>query len=318
MNSDKLMQVENVANGEPMSATEQRSRFVSDIIVLTKARLITLVLVTTFIGFCMASGDKLHWILLLHTLIGTAFIAAAAGVLNQVLEHRVDKLMKRTRNRPLPAGRMRRSSALLFGVVMATIGFVYLALFVNMLSAWLALATLGIYIFLYTPLKRFTWLCVTVGAVSGAIPPMVGWTAVRPDLTHLDVAGAAGAAGAWILFGVLFLWQMPHFLSLAWVYRDDYAGAGFVMLRKYDTSGFTTALESLLYTLALALVTFLPSILHMVQPIYFFGAVICNAGIFYCAVKFMIERSRPNARRLFLSSIIYLPVILILMVCTKA
>ena len=299
---------DHIANGEPAHTESATPGFWGDLFILTKARLITLVLVTTFIGFCMASRGSLNWLLLIHTFLGTAFVAASAGTLNQVLEHRIDRLMKRTRNRPLPAGRMKLSTAIFLGVSFALIGVFYLAIAVNWTSAILALATLAIYIFLYTPLKRFTWLCVTVGAVSGAIPPMVGWTAVRPNFHD---------AGNWILFGVLFIWQMPHFLSLAWVYRDDYANAGFVMLRRYDERGLHTSLESLFYTVALAVVTILPVSLHMVRPIYLYFAIVCNAWILYCAVRFVIDRSRANGRRLFFASIIYLPIILALMVAFK-
>lgn len=281
---------------------------VSDLIALVKARLSLLVIVTTFVGFCMASHGRFDWLLLVNTVAGTTLAACAASVLNQFIEANADRLMERTRHRPLPAGRMRHGHALLIGVTLGILGVAWLRLTVNALSAALALATILIYIGIYTPLKRKTPFCTIMGAVSGAIPPMIGWVSVRPSLD----------LGAWILFGILFTWQMPHFLAIAWMYRDEYAQAGFVMLRRDDLSGCATAMQSLLYTLALSIVTFIPYFCHLNSGVYFAGAVLLDAAMLFCAVQFLFQRSRPSARRLFFTSISFLPLILGLMVLTKA
>ncbi len=283
-------------------------RFMDDIAVLTKARLSSLVLITTFVGFCMASHQGIDWLILLHTLIGTALVAASAAVLNQLMETKVDRLMERTKDRPLPSGRVTGSSALLMGTLMAVAGFLYLALAVNLLSAYLAAATIFIYLALYTPLKRKTSFCVIVGAVSGAIPPLIGWTAARSSF----------GAGSWILFGVLFLWQIPHFLSIAWMYRDEYAQAGFVMLRRNDICGVKTATEGLLFTLGLILVTLIPVAMSTATVLYFVGAIVLGALLLGFSAQFLFQRTRASARRLFFATIFYLPILLGLMVFTKA
>jgi protoheme IX farnesyltransferase len=287
---------------------EPEQGIVSDLLALTKARLSFLVVVTTFVGFCMASGASLDWVRLFHAVLGTTLSAAAAAVLNQLIESNVDRLMERTRYRPLPAGRMRPGTALAIGLGLAVVGVGYLALTTNGLSAALAALTVAIYLFLYTPLKRKTSLCTLAGAVSGAIPPVIGWTAARPSP---DV-------GAWVLFGVLFTWQMPHFLAIAWMYRDEYAQAGFVMLKREDRSGDATALESLLFTLALCAITIVPFTTGMNSGIYLGGALALDALLLGFAAHFLMQRDRQTARRLFFASILYLPLLLGLMVFTRA
>jgi protoheme IX farnesyltransferase len=290
------------------AAEESVPGMLADLMTLTKARLSSLVLVTTFVGFCMGSGEGVDWFLLLRTLFGTALVAGAAAVLNQFAEKDVDRLMKRTKGRPLPAGRMQRSTALGLGVLLAVAGLIYLANRVNPLSAILAASTLAIYLLLYTPLKRRTSFCIMVGAISGGIPPMIGWVAAHGSIE----------AGAWVLFGILFLWQMPHFLAIAWMYRDEYAGAGFVMLRRNDIGGRATAQESLWCTLALIAVSLLPLAFGLVRPIYLAGTLLCGTMLLACALQFLTARTRPSARRLFLASIIYLPLVLGLMVLSKS
>ena len=279
-----------------------------DLMMLAKARLSTLVLVTTSVGFCMGSVGDFDWFLLLRVLFGTAMVAGSAAVLNQFIERKVDRLMDRTKDRPLPAGRMQPTTALGLGVLLAVAGFIYLMDRVNTPAALLAAATLAVYLLFYTPLKRRTSFCVTVGAISGGLPPMIGWAAARGSVD----------AGAWILFGVLFFWQMPHFLAIAWMYRDEYAQAGFVMLSRCDIDGLCTARKSLLSTIALTLVTLLPISLKMVTPWYLAGALVCDAALLFCAVLFLLHRDRPSARRLFFASISYLPLLLGLMVFAKA
>jgi heme o synthase len=300
--------MENVIDTVQLPAEAASPGLVGDVCTLTKARLSTLVLITTLVGFLMAAGPKIEWLVLASAMFATALVAASAAILNQVIEANVDRLMDRTKNRPLPTGRMKISSAVALGVAFAVVGSVWLALAANMLSACLSIATLLIYIFLYTPLKRKTSLCTLVGAVSGAIPPVIGWTAARPSLD----------AGAWILFGVLFLWQMPHFLSIAWLYRDEYAQAGFVMLRRNDVGGHCTARASLLFTIALTVVTLLPAFAGLVSMPYFFGALACDVLLLACAVQFVLHRNRASARRLFFASICYLPFVLGLLVFAKS
>jgi protoheme IX farnesyltransferase len=282
---------------------------VSDLMMLTKARLTMLVVITTFVGFCMASGSPIDWLLLFDTLLGTLLVAASAAVFNQFIEIKVDRLMERTKVRPLPAGRMKPKSAFWIGLAMGAAGILYLALTVNLFATGLALATWSIYLFIYTPMKRRTCFCITVGAVAGAIPPVIGWVAVP---------GVHGSNGAWILFGILFLWQIPHFMAIAWMYHDEYAQAGFVMLRRNDIGGFATAFESLFYTVALTIVTLLPSFFKMTNMVYFGGALLFNAIMLLCAIQFLMHRDRMSARRLFFASILYLPCVLGLLVFTKA
>ena len=280
----------------------------TDLMTLTKARLSLLVIVTTFVGFCMASDGSPDWLRLFHAVGGTALVAAAAGVLNQRIETNVDRLMERTRNRPLPAGRMKPATALVLGLALGIAGTAWLWLTTNALAASLAAATIVIYIAFYTPLKRRTSLCTIVGAVSGAIPPVIGWTAVRPSFD----------LGAWVLFGILFTWQMPHFLAIAWMYRDEYAQAGFVMIRRDDLTGSHTATQSLLYTLALLVITALPFFAGLNSSLYLVLALLLDAVMLVCDLRFLFERSRSTARTLFFASIFFLPLILGLMIFTKS
>ena len=281
---------------------------VSDFAQLTKARLSLLVLITTFVGFCMASGEKLDWLRLIHTLIGTALVAGGGAALNEVMEIDVDGLMARTRNRPLPASRMSGPVALGIGIVMAGAGVLYLGFTANPVAASLAAATLCIYLGLYTPMKRRTSLCTTVGAISGALPPVIGWAAVD---------GSFGL-GAWVLFGILFSWQMPHFLAIAWMYREEYAGAGLRMLRRGDRAGAVTALLALLFSVVLTAITLVPVFAKSAGPLYLAGALAFDLFLLICATRFLLDRTRAAARRLFFASIIFLPGLLCLMVFTRS
>lgn len=283
---------------------------VNDLLTLTKARLSLLVVITTFVGFCMASGPHLHWVLLLHTIGGTTLAAAAAAALNQWMESHVDRLMERTRHRPLPAGRMKPHQALRFGLVLAIGGVAWLGATAGVLSAALAAATVCIYLLLYTPLKRRTAWCTIVGAVSGAIPPVIGWTAAQTPPQELGI-------GAWTLFGILFTWQMPHFLAIAWMYRDEYAQAGFVMLKRADRSGSRTALISMLFTIALCVLTWVPFATGMASGVYLAIALVLDLVMLFCAGRFVVDRSRTAARSLFFASILFLPLLLGTMVFTK-
>lgn len=287
------------ANAEP--------GILADLMDLTKARLNMLVLITTFVGFWMGAPGAIEWARLIQAMLGTALCAASAAALNQLWEVKIDALMPRTAGRPIVAGRMKKSAAFWIAIALGVVGGGWLWLAVNALSAALAVSTILIYVLLYTPLKRVSAWCTLVGAVSGAIPPVVGWAAANP---HLSL-------GAWVLFGVLFAWQMPHFLAIAWMYRDQYRGAGLVMLKSDDHTGFPTAITSLLFTLFLTAVTLVPFNAGLGSSIYLGGALLLDSVFFLAALHFCADRSRPVARRLFFASIIYLPLILGLMVFTK-
>ena len=291
-----------VAVPEPQSYT-----LLDDLMMLTKARLTMLVLLTTAMGFGFGSTHGMDWFLFFRVMFGTAFVAASASVLNQFIERKVDRLMGRTKERPLPAGRMAPGTALGLGVLLAVAGLIYLMNRVSPLCAALAGGTLAIYVALYTPMKRKSAWCVTIGAISGAIPPVVGWAAATGSLGR----------GAWIVFGILFFWQMPHFLSLAWMYRDEYAQAGFFMLRRRDIAGIKAATESLLCAAALTAVTLLPVLFGMAHAIYVPAALACDGWLLTCAALFLAHRSRASARRLFLASILYLPLVMGLLVACR-
>jgi len=279
----------------------------SDLKEMSKPGITLMVVLTAGLGFLLAGGEKFSFVLLVATLVGTGLVSAGASVLNQVLEREPDALMRRTANRPLPAGRMDPDTALLFGVTVAVAGLAELALAVNLMTALLGAAALTGYVFVYTPLKRITSLATIVGAVPGAIPPMMGWSAVRG---RLDPA-------AWVLFGILFFWQMPHFLAIAWLCREDYARGGFPMLTVSDTTGSRTARQMILYGVALIPVSLLPSVLGLMGTLYFVCALIL--GLVYLGFSFGFARTRSNsgARWLMLSSILYLPAILLIMLLDR-
>ena len=274
---------------------------------LAKVRLIALVLVTTAVGFAMADAGPFWGARLAWTLLGTGLAAAGSMALNQWLETDRDALMERTRNRPLPAGLLSRRHALAFGMVVAAAGLVVLALLVNLLTALLGLIVVVLYAAVYTPLKSRTPLCTLAGAVCGAIPPMMGWSAA---------AGGLGF-GAWLLAGVLFLWQIPHFLALAWLYRDDYRRGGFRMLPVLDPEGRVTAAFALVYTAALVPVTLAAAAGGLAGRAYGAGAVALGAAFLLAGIGLARSRSSASARRLFLASLIYLPLLLGLMVADR-
>jgi protoheme IX farnesyltransferase len=280
---------------------------VADLWQLTKPGITRLVLVTTAVGYYLGSTESFDWALLFHALLGTGLLAAGTNALNQYAERRVDGEMKRTRNRPLPAGRISPALALLFSTGISVIGTLYLGLLVNPLTAVLGAAALLVYIFAYTPLKRRTWWCTVVGAVPGAIPPMMGWTAVTG---HVDVL-------AWVLFGIVFFWQMPHFYAIGWMYRQDYARAGFPMLPVVDEAGERTARQIIAYTVALVTVSVLTSVLGLTGAVYFVGAVTLGLAFLGLGVALAVSRTGMHARRLFFGSVLYLPVLLVLMVVDK-
>ena len=293
------------------SAVQTRLRPASaaaDLSELVKARLSLLTVATAMAGFALGVQEAWSWLLLAATLVGTALSAAGAAALNQWWERDPDARMKRTRDRPLPAGRMSPSDALLAGTVLSVSGVLCLGLFANVLAATLAALTIIFYILVYTPLKRVTSLNTIIGAVPGALPPLIGWTAAR---------GSINAEGL-TLFAILFLWQMPHFLAIAWLYRADYAQAGFKMLSEHDKTGAVTGRQAFIYALALLAVSLLPSVFFDYSAVYFYGALLLGAGFASMAANFAASGgSIPAARWLFLGSIAYLPLLLGLMVLAR-
>jgi protoheme IX farnesyltransferase len=240
--------------------------------------------------------------------LGTAAAAAGAAALNQWWEHRLDALMHRTQSRPVPAGRMRPIEALLIGAALSILGVTYLAFVCNALSAALAAITIIVYIFAYTPLKRVSTFNTALGAVPGALPPMVGWAAARGTL----------GAGAWMLFAILFFWQLPHFFAIAWMYRDDYARAGFQMISSDDPTGARSASQSVFFCMILFIVAALPAFIQMATVFYLIAAWILGGVFIAMAMRFLKTRAPSDARRLFLTSIIYLPLLLGALVLSKA
>jgi protoheme IX farnesyltransferase len=279
----------------------------ADMVELTKPRITMMVVVTAGIGLLLASGGRVPMALVLHALFGTGLVAAGSAALNHVLERDIDARMTRTANRPLPAGRMHPDFALTLGVGLSVTGLAELTLGVNLLTAILGAAALAGYVFVYTPLKKITPLATVVGAVPGAIPPMMGWTAVTESLDP----------GAWVLFAILFLWQLPHFLAIAWMCREDYARAGFPMLPVIQPDGRSTARQMVLYGAALLPVSLLPSALGLTGATYFLGAI--GLGLFFLAmcVAFAVSLSALAARRVLLASVLYLPAVLAVMVLDR-
>jgi protoheme IX farnesyltransferase len=280
---------------------------VTDYYELTKPRMNALVVVTTAVGFYLGSRGLEDWKLLLHTILGTALTAAGASVLNQYIERDLDARMPRTANRPLPGGRISPIEALTLGVIFSMAGVLYLVAMVNPLAAMLATVTLGTYVFLYTPLKTRTSLCTVVGAIPGAIPPMIGFAAAQGQLSP----------AAWALFSILFIWQLPHFLAIAILYRDDYAQGGMQMLPVLDERLSLTGRQIVLWSLALIPVSLFPSVVGLTGLSYFITAVVLGLLMLYCGVRCAITRQRVDARRLFFASIIYLPALLGAMMLTK-
>jgi protoheme IX farnesyltransferase len=281
----------------------RRSR-AADYFELTKPRITFLVLVTTVVGYYMASTEELRFVLLLNTVLGTALVAAGASALNQYFERDLDARMARTRTRPLPDGRLSATDALRFSAVISLAGIVYLAIFANVLTALLGAATLAAYIFIYTPLKTRTALCTVIGAFPGATPPLMGWAAARGEL---DLAAVS-------LFAILFLWQMPHFFAIAWIFTEDYTRAGFTM----HVSGERTGRQIIFYCCALIPISLLPTVFGITGIYYLFGAMLL--GFVYLGYGFAVAlfRSNTHAQRLLRISVLYLPALLGLMMLDKS
>jgi len=274
---------------------------------LVKARLTALVLLTTFVGFYLGERGAVNYLLMFHALFGTALVAAGAAALNQLLERDYDAKMRRTASRPLPSGRMQPATVAIFGGACSVIGLVYLAALVNPLTSVVGAVTSISYLFIYTPLKRVTWVNTLVGAIPGALPPLMGWTAARNELS----------GEGWALFAILAFWQIPHLMAIAWLYRDEYAKAGFVMLPNVDAGGGRTAQQAVSNTIALLLASLCPFAFGLNGKIYLVVALVLGAGYFWCAVRFARQLTAQRARQLFLASIIYLPLLIAALVGNK-
>jgi heme o synthase len=275
------------------------SSLVRDYIALTKPRLNLLVVVTSAAGYYLGSAATPEWLPMALAVVGTALVAGGAAVLNQVYERETDRLMRRTRTRPLPDGRVTSSEAAVFGTALSAVGLSLLAVFTHIVSALLALATLVVYLIVYTPMKRRSPAATLVGAVPGALPPLIGWAAAR----------GAVSIGGWTLFAIVFLWQIPHFMAIAWMYRDDYRSAGFPMLPVVEPDGRRTGRHALAYAVALLPVSLAPAFVGVSGWIYFWIALVLGVALVVLAGRFARERSEAAARQLFFGSITYLPLI---------
>ena len=279
---------------------------ISDVIELIKPRLVVMILITTAAGFYLGA-QTVDWLLCLHTLVGAGLTAAGVLGLNQYLERDADALMERTQGRPIPDGRMGPLTALLIGAVLTGSGMLYLTFIVNMLSGFVISLIVVSYLFLYTPLKRKTSLCTLIGAVPGALPPVVGWVAARGSLT----------GEAWVLFTILFLWQLPHSLAIAYIYREDYARAGFRLLPVIHPDGASTCRQIVVNCVALFGIGLLPTLYGVAGSIYFFTAFL--VGMAFLAVGIYLSRTRSvkAARYVLYASLLYLPVVFVTMALDK-
>ena len=294
------------ATAETARAAPQSHR-VSDFAQLIKARLTLLVLLTTAVGFYLGAKPPVSYGGLLHAFFGTALAASGAAALNQWWERRLDAVMLRTQMRPLPAGRMSPGWALFLGAALGCGGIVYLNVRCNPLSALLAAVTIVIYVFAYTPLKRISTANTLVGAIPGALPPVIGWAAARGEI----------GVGAWSLFAILFFWQLPHFFAIAWMYREDYTRAGFRMVSSGDESGARSASQSVLFAMFLLIVAGVPAFLEIVHPVYLAIELLLTGLFIAAAMRFLRTQAATDARNLFIASIVYLPLLLLALVLTK-
>jgi heme o synthase len=278
-----------------------------DYIALTKPRVTWLILMSTGVGYFFGALTGWRFLTLLHTIIGTGLIASGTAALNQWYEREADAKMKRTRNRPLPAGRLEAGKALAFAIAISVAGFVELWLGANALTALLGLFTLASYLFIYTPLKQHSRHSTTIGAIPGAMPPLIGYAAASGRLTW----------EAWTLFAILLFWQFPHFYAIAWMYREDYARAGIQMLPVVEPDGSSTARQILLYSLVLVPISLVPKFLSMTGNIYLVGAIALGIAFVYAGLRVNAQRTRQCARGVLLTSVVYLPLLYSLMLIDR-
>lgn len=304
--------VENETHDVARAATPKQLRYVlldrlTDYWVLTKPEVNFLVVISTLAGYYVALRGPLNVLLLLNTLLGTLLVASGTGTLNQFIERKSDASMRRTARRPLPAGRIKAVEALVFGLLLAIGGGLLLWIEVNPLASVLALLTLTTYLLIYTPLKRKTALCTLIGAFPGAMPPLIGWAAARGSLN----------AESLVLYSILFLWQFPHFLAIAWMYREDYSRAGLRMLPPEDPDGRLTSRQIIAFLVALVVVSMVPALIGQVGKVYLFGAAVLGSYFLLHGARLARNRTNVLARRLVLASVLYLPLVFGLMMFDK-
>jgi len=290
-----------------VSLARDRRRVLVDLFALTKPRVVLMVLVATLVGYYLGLAGPPEYARMVHLLVGTLLAASGTLALNQYWEHEIDARMERTRGRPLPGGRLQPLEALVFGGAVTLMGLAYLGACVNVLAAGVTAATSALYLFAYTPLKLKTALCTLVGAVPGAAPPLTGWAAARDDL----------ALGAWILFGIMFFWQLPHTLAIARLYRDDYARAGVRVLPVVDEGSGITERQIVTGCLGLLVVSLLPTLVGMTGIVYFVGALALGSGFAILGILHAAAPSSHGARRVMLASFLYLPALLALLAYDK-
>jgi len=278
-----------------------------DFVALAKPRLNLLVVASTLAGYAMADGEALGVMRVCGLLAGTGLVAGGASAFNQVMERDLDALMKRTRTRPMPDQRLQPAEGFLFGGAITLAGVLMIAASANLLAAAVAVATLLSYVAIYTPLKRRSSFGTLIGAIPGALPPVIGWAA----------SSGAVPTEAWTLFGIMFLWQLPHFLAIAWMYREDYARAGFPMLAVLEPDGRSTGRQSVVYAAALVPLSLAPTLMGMAGEIYFAGALALGLVFLWLTLQFARTRAVRDARRVFFGSITYLPLLWILMIANK-
>jgi protoheme IX farnesyltransferase len=283
----------------PLTSGRRLGAVLVDYVALTKPRLNLLVVATSAAGYYLGASGSTTLLDMLPAVCGTALVAAGSAALNQVLERDTDALMRRTRLRPLPDGRIGPEEGRIFGLVLSAIGVLLLAFTANALSALLAVVTLVVYVVIYTPLKRRSEIATLIGAIPGALPPLIGWAAGAGSLS----------AGGWALFAIVFLWQIPHFMAIAWLYRDDYGRAGFPMLPVTDPGGRSAGRQALLYSCALLPVSLVPAVLGVSGAIYFWLALLLGAAMVGLSWSFSVSRNERSAYALFIGSIVYLPLI---------
>ena len=289
----------------PFSATRAKTHSrVGDYITLTKPRLNFLVLLTTAAAYSLGAPPDATLGAFLHTLAGTFLVAGGSAAINQVWERATDRLMRRTQRRPMADQRLSVREGIVFGLVLTVLGAAELAYFVNPLSAAVALLTTASYIFFYTPLKLRTSLSTLAGALPGALPAVIGWAAATNTLS----------VEAWVLFGIVFMWQMPHFLAIAWLYRDEYARAGMPLLPVIEPDGRSTGRQAVLYAAVLIPISMLPTGVGLATPYYLAGAITLGAILLFMSIEFSVKRDLATARRLFFGSILYLPILWALLV----
>jgi heme o synthase len=287
-----------------LTGSQARTR---DFVALAKPRLNLLVVASTLVGYAMAPGEPLSVLRVCALLLGTGLVAGGASAFNQVIERDLDALMRRTRGRPLPGQRLQPLEAAFFGTVMTLVGLILIVAASNALAAAVAAATLLSYVAIYTPLKRRTSFGTVIGAIPGALPPIIGWAAVTGGMPK----------EAWTLFGIMFLWQLPHFLAIAWMYREDYARAGFPMLPVIDPGGRSTGRQAVVYAAALVPLSLAPVLMRMTGQVYFAGALALGLGFLWLTLQFARTRAMRDARRVFFGSIVYLPLLWMLMILDR-